>query len=119
MEAYKGYLKNEVEELRAKGHGFLDGTVSRVELRGFSGGFGSYAQSETGKFMIRLRTPSGIVTKEHFKLILNYARQAELEIKEQGLKYVEKTAYDEEVPAGYVISQYPLPNTEVLSGLVC
>ena len=79
MEAYKGYLKNEVEELRAKGHGFLDGTVSRVELRGFSGGFGSYAQSETGKFMIRLRTPSGIVTKEHFGLILDYAKDAELE----------------------------------------
>ena len=79
MEAYKAYLKNEVEELRAKGKGFLDGSVSRVELRGFSGGFGSYAQSETGKFMIRLRTPSGIVTKEHFKLILDYAKQAELE----------------------------------------
>ena len=79
MEAYKGYLKNEVEELRAKGHGFLDGTVSRVELRGFSGGFGSYAQSETGKFMIRLRTPSGIVTKEHFGLILDYAKDAGLE----------------------------------------
>ncbi len=44
------------------------------------------------------------------------ARQAELEITEQGLKYVEKTEYDEEVPAGYVISQYPLPKTEVLSG---
>lgn len=44
------------------------------------------------------------------------ARQAELEIKELGLKYVEKTEYDEEVPAGYVISQQPLPNTEVLSG---
>jgi len=44
------------------------------------------------------------------------ARQAELEITEQGLKYVEKTEYDEEVPAGYVISQYPLAKTKVLSG---
>ena len=79
MEAYKGYLKNEVEELRAKGKGFLDGSVSRVELRGFSGGFGSYAQSETGKFMIRMRTPSGIVTKEHFNLLLDYAKDAGLE----------------------------------------
>ena len=79
MEAYKGYLKNEVEELRAKGKGFLDGSVSRVELRGFSGGFGSYAQSEDGKFMIRLRMPSGIITKEHFKLVLDYAKDAGLE----------------------------------------
>ena len=44
------------------------------------------------------------------------ARQAELEITEQGLKYVEKTEYDDEVPAGYVISQYPLAKTKVLSG---
>lgn len=61
------------------------------------------------------------VSKGSRQIILsNYvnkeARQAELEITEQGLKYVEKTEYDEEVPAGYVISQYPLPKTEVLSG---
>lgn len=74
MEAYKNLLKDEVEVLRAKGKGFLDGTLSRLELRGFSGGFGSYPQREVGKFMIRLRTPSGIVTREHFELILNYAR---------------------------------------------
>ena len=72
-------MKNEVEELRAKGKGFLDGSVSRVELRGFSGGFGSYAESEDGKFMIRLRMPSGIITKEHFKLVLDYAKDAGLE----------------------------------------
>lgn len=79
MEAYKGFLKEEVEQLRAKGKAFLDGSVSRVELRGFSGGFGCYAQSEVGKFMIRLRTPSGIMTKEHFNLILDYARNCGLE----------------------------------------
>lgn len=53
-------------------------------------------------------------------VVANYvnkeARQVELEIVEQGLKYVEKTEYDEEVPVGYVISQYPLPKTKVLSG---
>lgn len=36
---------------------------------------GSYAQKETGKFMIRLRTPSGIISKEHFNLILGYAEK--------------------------------------------
>ena len=61
------------------------------------------------------------VSKGSREIILsNYvnkeARQAELEITEQGLKYVEKTEYDEEVPAGYVISQYPLAKTKVLSG---
>lgn len=61
------------------------------------------------------------VSKGSREIILaNYvdkeARQVELEITEQGLKYVEKTEYDDEVPAGYVISQYPLPKTKVLSG---
>lgn len=75
MEAYKKLLKEEVEILRKKGHEFLEGTVTRVEFKGFSGGMGSYAQKEAGKFMIRLRTPSGIVTGEHFGLILDYAEK--------------------------------------------
>ena len=62
MEAYKKLLKEEVEILRKKGHEFLEGTLTRAELKGLSGGMGSYAQKEAGKFMIRLRTPSGIVT---------------------------------------------------------
>lgn len=73
MEAYKKLLKEEVEVFRKRGHEFLDGTLTRAEFKGFSGGMGSYAQKETGKFMIRLRTPSGIVSREHFGLILDYA----------------------------------------------
>lgn len=79
MEAYKAYLKNEVEELRAKGKAFLNGDVTRVELRGFSGGFGCYAQREDGKFMIRMRTPSGLVSRKHFKKLLEYAKNSGLE----------------------------------------
>ena len=75
MEAYKKLLKEEVEVLREKGTAFVEGTLSRNELKGFSGGMGSYAQKEVGKFMIRLRTPSGIVSREHFALILDYARR--------------------------------------------
>lgn len=73
MEAYKKLLKEEVEVFRKRGYEFLDGTLTRAEFKGFSGGMGSYAQKETGKFMIRLRTPSGIVSREHFALILDYA----------------------------------------------
>ncbi len=75
MEAYKEVLKEEVEVLRAKGKAFLAGDISRNELKGFSGGLGSYSQREAGKFMIRLRTPSGIVTREHFRRILDYAKE--------------------------------------------
>ena len=73
MQEYKNLLKEEVEVLREKGKAFLDGSISRNEFKGFSGGMGSYAQKETGKFMIRLRTPSGIISREHFDLILDYA----------------------------------------------
>lgn len=75
MEAYKKLLKEEVEIFRKKGHEFLEGTVTRAEFKGLSGGMGSYAQKETGKFMIRLRTPSGIVSEKHFGLILDYAQK--------------------------------------------
>ena len=43
-------------------------------------------------------------------------RQAELEIRNLGLKCVEISEFSEEVPEGYVISQDPLPNTIVKSG---
>ena len=75
MEAYKKLLKEEVEIFRKKGHEFLEGTLTRAEFKGLSGGMGSYAQKETGKFMIRLRTPSGIVSEKHFGLILDYAQK--------------------------------------------
>ena len=44
------------------------------------------------------------------------ARQVELEINELGLKYVEKTEFNEEIPLGYVISQEPLPGETVEVG---
>lgn len=43
-------------------------------------------------------------------------RQAQLEIKNLGLKCVEETEYSDEIPEGYVISQSPLPDTKVKSG---
>ena len=54
MQEYKNLLKEEVEVLREKGKAFLDGSISRNEFKGFSGGMGSYAQKETGKFMNHL-----------------------------------------------------------------
>lgn len=72
-------LKREVEELRKKGHQFMDGEISRADFKGFSGGLGCYAQREAGKFMIRLKTPSGIITKAHMKLMISYAEKYKLD----------------------------------------
>ncbi len=43
-------------------------------------------------------------------------RQAELEIKNLGLKCTKVEEFNEEVPEGYVIAQDPLPDTEVKAG---
>ena len=74
MSAYKETLKEEVEVLRERGKKFLNDEITRADLKGFSGGLGSYSQREKGKFMVRLRTPSGIMTKEHLRLILDYIK---------------------------------------------
>ncbi|MCD8083669.1 MAG: nitrite/sulfite reductase [Clostridiales bacterium] len=76
---YQEYLKREVEDLRALGHKFLNGEASRADFKGMSGGMGSYAQKDGQHFMIRLRTPSGVITRAHFRLILDYAKQCGLE----------------------------------------
>lgn len=79
METYKQVLKDEIPAFRAAGHAFLNGEITRMEFKGMSGGMGCYAQKENGKFMIRLRTPSGVISPEHFKLILHYADQYKLD----------------------------------------
>lgn len=79
MKAYKQVLKDEIPAFRAAGHAFLNGEITRMEFKGKSGGMGCYAQKENGKFMIRLRTPSGVISHEHFKLILHYADQYKLD----------------------------------------
>lgn len=79
MENYKAFLKNEVEEFRKTGHKFLDKEISKAEFKGISGGMGVYAQQDQKSFMIRLRTPSGLVSKAHLKLILSYVQKYGLE----------------------------------------
>lgn len=48
---------------------FYAGEVSTKEYKGFSGGFGSYAQKGGRASMLRLRLPGGRVTKEKLKFI--------------------------------------------------
>lgn len=72
-------LKMEVEELKKKGLQFEAGELSRGELKGYSGGLGCYAQKDAGKYMIRLKTPSGVIEKEIFKLIIDYCDKYQIE----------------------------------------
>lgn len=79
MKEYKKVLKEEVEAFRELGHRFLNKEISKNEFKGQSGGMGVYAQQDQKTFMIRLRTPSGIVTKTHLNLILSYAKKYQLD----------------------------------------
>ena len=72
-------LKGEIEELRKKGYQFINDEISRNDFKGISGGRGVYAEKEKGKFMIRLRTSSGIVTRDHLGCIISYADKYKLE----------------------------------------
>lgn len=72
-------LKSEIEELREKGHQFINDEISRGDFKGISGGRGVYAQKEKGKFMIRLRTSSGIVTRDHLGCIISYTSKYKLD----------------------------------------
>lgn len=72
-------LKSEISELREKGHQFDRGEITRGDFKGLSGGRGVYAQKEQGKYMIRLRTSSGIVTRKHLERIVSYAEKYQLD----------------------------------------
>jgi sulfite reductase beta subunit-like hemoprotein len=72
-------LKDEIKELREKGHQFVNDEISRGDFKKISGGRGVYAQKEKGKFMIRIRTTSGIVTREHLRRIISYTDKYKLD----------------------------------------
>lgn len=69
MNGYNEMLKSEISSFRELGHKFLNKEVSVGDFKGASGGMGVYAQRGGQNFMIRLRTPSGIIPLKHMKLI--------------------------------------------------
>ncbi len=70
----KDYLTEflpDLEEFREKTLLFHQGEISVAEYKGFSGGFGSYAQRGGKKHMLRLRMAGGRITKERLKFIVD------------------------------------------------
>lgn len=65
MHAFKKDLKD-FREMTGK---FYAGEVSVKDYKGFSGGFGSYAQKGGTASMLRLRMPGGRITKEKLKFL--------------------------------------------------
>ncbi len=70
----KDYLTEflpDLKEFREKTMKFHDGEITVAEYKGFSGGFGSYAQRGGKKHMLRLRMAGGRLTKERLKFIVD------------------------------------------------
>ncbi len=62
-------LKEDITEFREMTKKFYAGEVSQKDYKGFSGGFGSYAQRGGKVSMLRLRLPGGRLTKEKLKFV--------------------------------------------------
>lgn len=63
--------KNDYEEFEKVTRQFYAGEVPAAQYKGFSGGFGSYAQKGGKASMLRLRMPGGRVTKEKMQFVAN------------------------------------------------
>ena len=52
-------LRGEIEDFKETIRAFDQGEIDRKAYKGVSGGFGSYAQRDPSKHMLRLRLPAG------------------------------------------------------------
>ena len=66
--------KQNMPAFREKAEGFQSGAVTRNEYKGFSGRYGSYAQRDGTKNMLRLRMPGGRVTREKLRFVAESVR---------------------------------------------
>lgn len=69
MEELLREFKEDMTEFREMTDKFYAKEVSMKEYKGFSGGFGSYAQKGGNASMLRLRLPGGRLTKEKLKFV--------------------------------------------------
>ena len=68
-------FKNDLTDFREMTKKFYAGEVSQKDYKGFSGGFGSYAQRGGKVSMLRLRLPGGRLPKEKLKFVADIIAQ--------------------------------------------
>ncbi|WP_286034284.1 nitrite/sulfite reductase [Fusobacterium necrogenes] len=72
-------LKNEIKAFHKEGYRFLNKEISVGDFKKISGGMGVYAQRGGEKFMIRLRTNSGLLPLNQLKLIDSFLENFNIE----------------------------------------
>lgn len=70
-EETKSYLRNEIAVFEDMTKKFINKEVSMKDYKGFSGGFGSYAQRGGERFMLRLRMNQGVITKDKLNFMID------------------------------------------------
>ena len=74
-EQWLNLYRTEIEEFHKKTLAFASGELSRKDYKGASGGFGSYAQRDGSKHMLRLRLPGGRLTLPRLQFLARIANQ--------------------------------------------
>ena len=64
-------LENEIITFGKETQRFLNKELNIKEFKGYSGGFGSYAQRGATTFMLRLRMNQGVITKDRLAFVCN------------------------------------------------
>lgn len=72
-EQWLNLYRIEIEDFYKKTREFAAGELSRKDYKGISGGFGSYAQRDGTKHMLRLRMPGGRLTGTRLQFLARIA----------------------------------------------
>ena len=70
----------DLDEFRQKLMAFDRKELTVAEYKGFSGGFGSYAQRGGERHMLRLRLPGGVLSKEKLSFILSVCKKHQIDL---------------------------------------
>ncbi|MGN0162286.1 MAG: nitrite/sulfite reductase, partial [Candidatus Ornithomonoglobus sp.] len=68
-------LKEKLELFRKKTEQFANGEISVKDYKGFSGGYGSYAQRGAKSSMLRLRITGGRLSKDGLKSVIEICKK--------------------------------------------
>lgn len=71
----KQELRNEINEFHEQTKKFINKEISVKDFKGYSGGFGSYAQRGGQSFMLRLRMNQGVMSKDKLKFVVDACEQ--------------------------------------------
>ena len=79
MDQLREELLKELPEFERKTQLFYQKEISIKDYKGYSGGFGSYAQRGGSTFMLRLRMNQGRITKEKLKFLVEQCEKYDIE----------------------------------------